>query len=378
MQGRLKVTKRKPIGWTISGTLPRRNGPSERIRVRAKSNDYAGACEEAAKIESDFHGEDWHGPKGGAPRFKLDAAIEKYLAEKTRSPATARLIERLRLAIGGDTLLSEIGQDTITKLKEDMFKDRSEMTVLRCGMTPLLAILGVAKKHSMLTELPVMTKPVMAAGRTDYFLPVEAERLIAHAAPHLKPLLELLFCTGMRAAEAIYLDWRDVRLQSGIIVLHPNQTKARKRRVVKLPPRAVAALASIKQEEGKVFHNAKGEVWCPVFLTPDGEPYHDTERQYGGQMKKAWKGALKRAGLLAPHRELTAHTCRHSWASWHYALYLDPLRLMVEGGWSHLHLVERYAHLLPDGHEQAVRQFWGLPEPAPREDVKETVAEVAA
>jgi hypothetical protein len=34
------------------------------------------------------------------------------------------------------------------------------------------------------------------------------------------------------------------------------------------------------------------------------------------------------------------------------------LRLKVEGRWSALNQVERYAHLLPAGHEHEIKTFW--------------------
>ena len=93
-----------------------------------------------------------------------------------------------------------------------------------------------------------------------------------------------------------------------------------------------------------------------VFRTPHGE-YADHQRSYGGNIKTAWKGAIRRAGL-AP--ELTPHDCRHTWASWHYALNRDLLALKAEGGWSSVTLVERYAHLLPAGQGgPRYRAFWG-------------------
>jgi hypothetical protein len=36
------------------------------------------------------------------------------------------------------------------------------------------------------------------------------------------------------------------------------------------------------------------------------------------------------------------------------------LALKVEGSWSSTALVERYCHLMPAGHEAAVRRFWGI------------------
>jgi len=65
---------------------------------------------------------------------------------------------------------------------------------------------------------------------------------------------------------------------------------------------------------------------------------------------------LHRAGL---DPELTPHDLRHTFASWHYALNRDLLALKVGGGWSSVALVERYAHLLPAGQEDAIWQFLG-------------------
>ncbi|MGA7264715.1 MAG: hypothetical protein WBX30_28045 [Stellaceae bacterium] len=81
------------------------------------------------------------------------------------------------------------------------------------------------------------------------------------------------------------------------------------------------------------------------------------ERHNGGQIQFGFGTAVARAKLDS---RLTPHSCRHTWASWHYALYKDPLRLRYDGGWSTLDLVERYAHLLPAGHETAIRKFLGL------------------
>jgi len=43
----------------------------------------------------------------------------------------------------------------------------------------------------------------------------------------------------------------------------------------------------------------------------------------------------------------------------HYAQHRDLLALKIEGGWSSVALVERYAHLLPVGQEEAIRQVLG-------------------
>jgi len=147
-------------------------------------------------------------------------------------------------------------------------------------------------------------------------------------------------------SEAIYLSWddRSVDLAGGRVILWADRTKAKKRRNAEMPPVVVAALANLPHREGAVFRR------------PDGEPYAHKSAT-GGQMKTAFYATLRRA-RLSP--EFTPHTLRHTWASWHYSLHKDPLRLKTDGGWSSLALVVRYAHLLPAGQEAGVRQFFGI------------------
>jgi hypothetical protein len=38
-------------------------------------------------------------------------------------------------------------------------------------------------------------------------------------------------------------------------------------------------------------------------------------------------------------------------------LHKDLIRLQQEGGWSTVTLVTRYAHLMPQGQEEAIRRF---------------------
>lgn len=332
------VTRAQTGSLAIDGYV---NG--RRYQRKPQSQNPALAKEEAAVWEAELLREAWHGPKDCAVQHTLDQALVKYLEAKPRSNSTKARLERLQTAIGGETLLGDINQDTITQLRNGLFVGAAESTILRDGITPLRAVLTIAVDLGWCSPVGFKT-PELPEGRTVYFLPTEAEAMIGSAAAHLQELLSVLFCTGARLSEALYLDWRDVDLVDGRIILWPDRTKAKKRRNVILPPRAVAALANLPHREGAVFRR-----W------PDGQPYAEVD-DYGGQIKKAWHGARRRAGLP---EELTPHSTRHTWATWHYAMHRDPLRLKIEGGWSSLDQVERYAHLMPGGHEAAIRQFRG-------------------
>jgi integrase len=334
----LKITRRKSTGaLTISGTVA-----GERIRRRAGSNSLALAREEAAAIEAQILRAAWHGERRGARSFA--EAVVSYLSFTPRSAGDKARLNRILLALG-NLPLAAVDQEAVDRVRRAILAPAAAASTVRRGVVvPIRAVLLHAHRRGW-CDAPRFEIPRERAGRTRFLLPSEAERLIDVAAPHIQTLLILLLGTGMRMAEALELDWRDVDLRAGRAILWPDQTKAGKRRNVMLPPRVVAALAGLPDREGTVIRRH------------DGFPYSDRGRQGGGQIKTAWKATLRRAAL---DPALTPHDCRHTWASWHYALHRDLLALKVEGGWSSVALVERYAHLLPAGHEAAIRGFWRL------------------
>jgi integrase len=330
----LRIVRRKSTGaLTIVGTVS-----GQRIRRRASSDDLTLAREEAAALEAEILRTAWHGERRGVRTF--DEALVSYLEAQPRSENTKARLRRLRVALG-TARLGEVDQDTAVRLKAVLRPSAGAATYLREVVTPLRAILRHAAERGW-CDAPNIKAPKTTEGRTLYILPDEAERLIGAAASHLRPLLIFLLGTGARLSEALELEWRDVDLAGARTILW--RTKSGRRRNAALPPRVVAALTSMPHRDSMVFRRR------------DGRPYADHERRYGGQIKTAWKGILRRAEL---DPKLTPHDLRHTWASWHYATHKDLLRLRQEGGWSSVTLVERYAHLLPTGHEAAIQQFLG-------------------
>jgi integrase len=334
----LRVVIRPDTGsLTITGTV---NG--QRIRRRAQGSSPKLAREEAAALEIELLRTGWHGERRGARSF-AEAALS-YLEVLQRSEHTKDYVRRILVGLG-DVKLAEVNQDAATRLRRTMLPAGARpSTYLREVVTPLRAILRHAAERGW-CDMPHIAAPKTTSGRTRYLLPAEVERLIAAAATHLQPLLIFLAGTGARMAEAVYLDWREVDLLGGRAIFWADQTKSGKRRNAFLPPRVVAALA-----------NLGGNREGPVFRSDKGRPYADRRGSYGGQIKNGWKGAVARAGL---DRALTPHDLRHSWASWQYALDHDLLRLKIEGGWSSLLQVERYAHLLPAGQQPAIVRWFG-------------------
>jgi integrase len=200
-------------------------------------------------------------------------------------------------------------------------------------------------------EKPVIARPKEPKGRVRWVTYEEAEQLIAAAAPHLRPLVIFLLCTGARLSEALYLDWRDVDLSGGHVVFH--DTKNGESRGVPLHPRAVAALANLSGTArarcsagpaGKI--KKTGRLWLPTRTAR--APAAARSRPPGRACSSAPDLRLHPARLpphlgdvaLRENRDLTA--------------------LMELGGWKSADMVLRYAHVNTSHLAGSIGRIWGL------------------
>jgi integrase len=223
------------------------------------------------------------------------------------------------------TPLSEIGQAEVEACARKLLPGRAPATVNRKVFTPISAIMTHAAKRK-LCDKPMFERPVQPRGRVRWITLAEADRFIGCCAPHLASIVTFMFFTGCRVGEALTLDWREVELDRAHAVF--LDTKNGDRRGTPLHPRALAVLTGLPHRTGKVF------------LRPDKRPYGPKDGE-GGQIKNAFKGACRRAGIEDFH----PHDCRHTWATWHYAANRDLAALMTLGGWRSVAMVLRYAHV---------------------------------
>lgn len=330
----LRVEIRPDTGaLTIVGTVG-----GERIRKRAQSDSFRDAQEEAAALTTELLRTQWHGPRRGTRPFA--AAVTSYVETDQRSQNTLGRLRRL-VEHAGEIKLKDIDQQTVNWLaKKLLAPEASPATRERSIIVPLRAVMRHAADLGW-CDVPRFKTPKRVEGRTLFLLPDQASALCAAANPALRVLIESIIGFGPRMSEILELEWSDVDLRGGRAILW--KTKTGKRRNADLPPGIVAMLANLPHRNGKVIRR------------PDGQPYADKGREEGGQCKTAWRTAKRRAGI---DPALTLHDLRHTWASWHYAVHRDPVKLKLEGGWSSLDQVERYVHLMPAGHEAAIRQFW--------------------
>jgi len=203
----------------------------------------------------------------------------------------------------GNMLVNAVDQAAADDVRSRRYSQASAATVQRQFLTPLIAVLNFAA-HRKWCDRPRLWRPKSTRGRTRWASYQEADRLVVNASLHHRPLYVFLMLTGARMSEALEIEWHDVDLGQRWLVF--RDTKRDKRgpdhpgedRGVPIHPQLVLWLA-----------NLPGERQGRVFLTPRGKPYGGKQRGYGGQIKTAWKGACRRAGIADLHPHDLRHTC---------------------------------------------------------------------
>ncbi len=149
---------------------------------------------------------------------------------------------------------------------------------------------------------------MIAAGRAAKGATGDAVR---RRALRVSALVELLYGSGLRASEALGLDWRDVDLREGFVRV---TGKGSKEREVPLGDKSSAALAQLRYAHG----NPKGDT--PVFISKLGERI---------SRRMLIKDFHRVSTLAAVGKPVTAHMLRHSFAT-HLLEHGADLRVVQE------------------------------------------------
>ena len=322
----LKLERRKNSGiWRIRGTVQgQRVDRSARTRSRTEARQIAKSVERQILLNT-------FTDRRPQSRTFTDAALG-YLKSGKGGPYD---IERVILLMD-DKPLADITQGYIDRKAMEGWPDAAPATRLRAFYVPVGAILDYAQGERWMPAFRIK-RPRPGKGRTDWRTPAEAEALI-NAMRGMRDMTIFLFGTGCRISEACRLQWKDVSPDGQRVTFWITKTRSRS---FLLCDRTRAALPNRRGREDYVWTNDHGDPWSE---SPDGKFY--------GPRRKMERRC---AQLDLPHT--TPHVCRHSWASWHYAVDRDTLTLMRDGGWGSLDLVQRYTHLGSDDLADQVRAF---------------------
>ena len=93
-------------------------------------------------------------------------------------------------------------------------------------------------------------------GAIEIFTPEEMTKLLNHAQAELVPFLAFGGFAGLRSAEIERLDWKDVRFETGFVVVEAAKAKTASRRQVEMAANLRTWLRPYAKQTGKVLpHN---------------------------------------------------------------------------------------------------------------------------
>lgn len=184
-----------------------------------------------------------------------------------------------------------------------------------------------------------LNTPGKPHNEADWLTPEEFQRLLEAASSPVKRrpglverdrlVLLTLVATGLRRSELIALDWRDLDLDSGRPSLLVRHGKGGKPRRQPLPPALASELKKLRGPRRPIPS-------APVFRGLEGKRLHP------GMLGLIVRRAAARAKL---EKKVTAHTLRHTAATWLRQQGADARLVASYLGHADLSTVSRYAHV---------------------------------
>ena len=276
-----------------------------------------------------------------AKKHTLADLIDRYIKDvlPTKPKSERRQRQNLEWWRGklGAYVLADITPALIVQCRDELLtgqtirnKQRSPATVVRYLAALSHAFTIAVNEWQWIDDSPMrkVKKPIEPRGRVRFLDDDERATLLkfCHESPKktLYTCVVLALSTGMRQGELMGLQWRDVNLDDGFLILH--ETKNGERRRVALAGLGLELLRNHAEEK---TDNA------PLLFPSERKPEQPID------LRKAFNNALKVANVQDFHW----HDLRHCTASY-LAMNGASLAEIAEVlGHKTLAMVKRYAHL---------------------------------
>jgi integrase len=167
-------------------------------------------------------------------------------------------------------------------------------------------MLNLAKQQGKLQVVPFIQFQKEPKARKGFVEVAKFDELLGKLPAHLRPYVMFLYHCGGRRGEAEQLDWAQVDLRRGLILL--EDTKNDEDRIVPLPVKLAAMLAKVARKEGRVFDttNIRKEWMTACAACGLGTIIEVEEKPYDPR--------LQRADFARPAPQRSAQSgydCRH-------------------------------------------------------------------
>jgi integrase len=276
------------------------------------------------------------------PQKSVVAVVDEFIEAKRAKGVSRRYMEDLVYRLGQfkDCIKSNIGQvdaDEIRMFLDGLTKANGEKVSARSYNNfrfALVTLFEFAKKRKYLpadwNEFGSVDVMKDNGGAIEIFMPEELTQLLNHAPAELVPFLTLGGFAGLRSAEIERLDWKDIRFETGFVVVEAGKAKTASRRQIEMSANLRAWLKPYTKKTGKV-------------LLHNDDQLYKALRELSVTAKVPWKN----------------NALRHSYISYRVAESGDANRTALEAGNSPAMIFSNYRELVTP--QEAKKWFSILP-----------------
>ena len=320
-----EVLKGGRLAWRVKISIPGGGVIRKRFNDRRDAEAYLGELRKIRRL-AQLGVRPQREPESTIPLGQLFMEFLEWAkdAHKETTLETEKMRAKRWLDYLGNIPIGEITKHRVLEVLQDIAERTSGPTANR-----YLALLRKALSWAV-SRGYLETNPLKGAeqykenpGRTRWLEPGEAERLLKECEriPRLHMFTAMALLTGMRLGEIEALRWRDISFERDTITIPDSKTGQARIIPLEAPLRELL------------------ESWPRAGELVLGKFTH----------KKAFMGAVKRAGLVDFH----FHDLRHTYASWKVMAGVDLRTVAALLGHRTLAMVMRYAHLAPEHLERA-------------------------
>lgn len=314
---------------------------------------------DAQRYHDNFKRELWEITKlNKGPRRTWQEAVVKWSKQKSHKKSFKDDLIHLKFlhpflhALYLDEIDKEMIELIIDKKKEDGVQatkknDKGEFVKVKVRdiknssvnrmLEVLRAILNKAVEWDWLDKAPKFEMLVEDNKRDRWLKPEEVHTLLRELPEHVRAMTIFSLSTGLRQANVLKMKWVQIDFKNSHAFVTAKDVKTKSAIPVPLNKTAMEILKGEIGNHPEYVFTYKG-------------------RQIKSNPKRAWRNALKRAGI----ENFRWHDLRHTWASWLVQNGTPLHELQQLGGWSSYQTVLRYAHLNSDHLKEAAGKLDGV------------------
>jgi integrase len=228
-----------------------------------------------------------------------------------------------------DITIEEVDRYKAAKLREGKLAPNA----INKTLTRMAQILEVAVEYGHIERNSAKGKRRRVKGtepKRSWVEPEQLPALMDAADPYLRPMIAVLAGAGLRIGEACTLDWRDVKLGTGTLVVREAKTAAGEGREVDLPVGLREELATWRAQSPRTTPSD------PVFVSRerDGKHSRQTPRNVQARLGTTVKAANRQLAetSIDPISKVSPHSLRRTYASLRAALRDDPVYIAEQLG----------------------------------------------